>query len=80
MTYVTAGYPTAEETVDVMLGMEAGGAGKKECQIEVEGSNTDGWRKMLSNSVFLSQTQLPMVQLFKKPTLFVYFEIDREYS
>lgn len=27
VTYVTAGYPTAEETVDVLLGMEAGGAG-----------------------------------------------------
>ncbi|KAL8736509.1 MAG: hypothetical protein Q9166_000301 [cf. Caloplaca sp. 2 TL-2023] len=26
VTYVTAGYPTAEETVDIMLGMEAGGA------------------------------------------------------
>ena len=29
VTYVTAGYPTTEETVDVLLGMEAGGAGKK---------------------------------------------------
>lgn len=28
VTYVTAGYPTAEETPDIMLGMEAGGAGK----------------------------------------------------
>ncbi len=27
VTYVTAGYPTADETVDIMLGMEAGGAG-----------------------------------------------------
>jgi tryptophan synthase len=26
--YVTAGYPTAGETPDIMLGMEAGGAGK----------------------------------------------------
>ncbi|KAI4176527.1 MAG: hypothetical protein LQ346_007871 [Caloplaca aetnensis] len=26
VTYVTAGYPTADETVDIMLGMEAGGA------------------------------------------------------
>ncbi|RQM08499.1 hypothetical protein DH86_00000522 [Scytalidium sp. 3C] len=25
VTYVTAGYPTAEETVDILLGMEAGG-------------------------------------------------------
>jgi hypothetical protein len=27
VTYVTAGYPTAEETPDIMLGMQAGGAG-----------------------------------------------------
>ena len=27
VTYVTAGYPTPDETVDVLLGMEAGGAG-----------------------------------------------------
>ncbi|KAL8760516.1 MAG: hypothetical protein Q9184_003314 [Pyrenodesmia sp. 2 TL-2023] len=26
VTYVTAGYPTTDETVDIMLGMEAGGA------------------------------------------------------
>ena len=28
VTYVTAGYPTAEETVEILLGMEAGGAGE----------------------------------------------------
>ena len=27
VTYVTAGYPRVEETVDIMLGMEAGGVG-----------------------------------------------------
>lgn len=27
VTYVTAGYPTSEETADILLGMEAGGAG-----------------------------------------------------
>ena len=27
VTYVTAGYPTGEETVAILLGMEAGGAG-----------------------------------------------------
>ena len=27
VTYVTAGFPTADETVDILLGMEAGGAG-----------------------------------------------------
>jgi tryptophan synthase len=29
VTYVTAGYPTAEETPDIMLAMEAGGAGMR---------------------------------------------------
>ena len=28
VTYVTAGFPTYGETVDILLGMEAGGAGK----------------------------------------------------
>jgi len=28
VTYVTAGFPTIEETPDILLGMEAGGAGK----------------------------------------------------
>ena len=32
VTYMTAGYPTAEETVDVLLGMEAGGAGKTDLE------------------------------------------------
>jgi tryptophan synthase len=27
VTYVTAGFPTPEETPDIMLAMEAGGAG-----------------------------------------------------
>ena len=27
VTYVTAGYPTPDDTIDVLLGMEAGGAG-----------------------------------------------------
>ena len=26
--YFTSGYPTAEETVDIMLGLQAGGVGK----------------------------------------------------
>ena len=28
VTYVTAGFPTQEETVEILLSMEAGGAGK----------------------------------------------------
>lgn len=27
--YFTAGYPTVEETPDIMLGLQAGGVGKK---------------------------------------------------
>ncbi len=29
VTYVTAGFPTPQETPDVLLGMEAGGAGRQ---------------------------------------------------
>ena len=28
VTYVTAGFPTEDETVEILLGMEAGGAGE----------------------------------------------------
>ncbi len=28
VTYVTAGYPTAESTLQILLGMEAGGSGQ----------------------------------------------------
>lgn len=28
VAYVTAGYPTIEETVDILLGLENGGAGR----------------------------------------------------
>lgn len=28
VTYVTAGFPTEDETADILLGMEAGGAGQ----------------------------------------------------
>ena len=36
VTYVTAGFPTAHETVDILLGMEAGGAGLNPSEILVE--------------------------------------------
>jgi tryptophan synthase alpha subunit len=36
VTYVTAGYPTAQDTPDIMLGMEAGGAGTYIEQLVVE--------------------------------------------
>lgn len=28
VTFVTAGFPTVEEAVDIILGLEAGGAGR----------------------------------------------------
>ena len=34
VTYVTAGYPNADDTIDIMLGMEAGGAGKFLLQLD----------------------------------------------
>ncbi|KAF2105362.1 tryptophan synthase-like protein [Lophiotrema nucula] len=41
VTYVTAGYPTAQETPDIMLGMEAGGAGISTDLIELGMPFTD---------------------------------------
>jgi hypothetical protein len=70
VTYVTAGYPTAEETVDILLGMEAGGAGKK------HNSSTfydlTNIFKMLLNLVYPSQTQLQMALPSKRRILFVH--------
>lgn len=34
VTYVTAGYPTVDETVDILLGLENGGAGTQLKSIE----------------------------------------------
>lgn len=36
VTYVTAGYPTADETVSIMLAMEAGGVGKSSCAFRID--------------------------------------------
>lgn len=38
VTYVTAGYPTVKDTVDILLGMEAGGAGKITLAVILRGS------------------------------------------
>lgn len=40
VTYVTAGFPTAEETPDIMLGMQAGGAGES---LEVNSPRQNGF-------------------------------------
>jgi tryptophan synthase alpha subunit len=31
VTYITCGYPSTDETPDIMLGLQAGGAGKHRC-------------------------------------------------
>ena len=38
VAYFTSGYPTVEETVDIMLGLEAGGAG----ELSHRNESTDG--------------------------------------
>lgn len=67
VTYVTAGYPTPEDTVDVMLGMEAGGAGmiqSSSCAVAV-GSTV---MQISLNLAFPSRIRLQMVQRSRKQT------------
>jgi tryptophan synthase len=63
VTYVTAGFPTPEETVDILLGMEAGGAGKYS-NWHIKGTLLTALQTSL-NLVFPSLTQLLMAQPFK---------------
>lgn len=51
MTYVTAGFPTAAETVDVLLGMEAGGADVIELGLPFTDPIADGPTIQKSNTV-----------------------------
>ncbi|KZF21230.1 tryptophan synthase [Xylona heveae TC161] len=53
VTYVTAGYPTIEETVDLMLGMEAGGADIIELGVPFTDPVADGPTIQKSNVVAL---------------------------
>ncbi len=41
VTYVTAGYPTAGETVDILLAMETGGAGMYLVHRKTHSGSTD---------------------------------------
>jgi len=50
VTYVTAGYPTAEETPDIMLGMEAGGADVIELGVPFTDPIADGPTIQKSNT------------------------------
>lgn len=64
VTYVTAGFPTPEETPGILLGMQAGGSGeftKPNPQLR----RTDDNIKTSSSLDSLSRTQLRTDQLFK---------------
>lgn len=49
VTYVTAGYPTVEETVDILLGLENGGAGTQLILIEIYMAQ----KRKINQSLFL---------------------------
>ncbi|MCJ1309031.1 tryptophan synthetase [Agyrium rufum] len=74
VTYVTAGYPTADETVDIMLGMEAGGADLIELGLPFTDPIADGPTiqkantQALKNGVTVSST-LDMVRSARKKGL-----------
>lgn len=53
VTYVTAGYPTLEETPDIMLGMEAGGADLIELGMPFTDPIADGPTIQKSNTIAL---------------------------
>jgi hypothetical protein len=65
VTYVTAGFPRVEETRDILLGMQAGGAGESLPQqlrtLKLKSVQT------LLNSVYLSPIPLQMARPFKNP-------------
>lgn len=68
VTYVTAGYPTSEETVDILLAMEAGGAGQIifDCPIGILLTSFD---QISLSSVSHSQIQLRTDPQYRKQTL-----------
>jgi len=54
VTYFTAGYPTVAETVDVLLGLEAGGADIIELGLPFTDPIADGPTIQKSNTVCVS--------------------------
>ncbi|KAK5279850.1 hypothetical protein LTR16_007341, partial [Cryomyces antarcticus] len=66
VTYVTAGFPTADETPDIMLGMEAGGAGRD--------------AKTSSNWACHSPTQSQTDQLYRKQTQYVFLSLETRHA
>mmetsp|Transcript_24440 Transcript_24440/g.26716 ORF Transcript_24440/g.26716 Transcript_24440/m.26716 type:complete len:717 (-) Transcript_24440:155-2305(-) len=55
VTYITAGYPNAQETVDLLLAMEAGGATILELGVPFTDPQADGATIQKANEVALSQ-------------------------
>ncbi|KAI9681293.1 MAG: tryptophan synthetase [Caeruleum heppii] len=53
VTYVTAGYPTAEDTIDIIMGMEAGGADVIELGLPFTDPIADGPTIQKANTVAL---------------------------
>jgi len=47
VTYVTAGFPRAEETPDVLLGMQAGGAGESHYSQSEDILMKQNWKQIL---------------------------------
>ncbi|KAL8968288.1 MAG: hypothetical protein Q9183_002533 [Haloplaca sp. 2 TL-2023] len=74
VTYVTAGYPTADETVNIMLGMQAGGADLIELGLPFTDPIADGPTiqkantQALKNGVTVTST-LDMVKRARKQGL-----------
>lgn len=66
ITYVTAGFPRAEETRDILLGMQAGGAGESLPQ-QLRKLIHLNIVQILSNSVCLLPILSQMARPFKNP-------------
>ena len=56
VTFVTAGFPAAGDTVDVMLGLEQGGADVIELGVPFSDPQADGPAIQASNKVALAQS------------------------
>ncbi|KAI9791851.1 MAG: tryptophan synthetase [Peltula sp. TS41687] len=63
VTYVTAGFPSPEETIDIMLGMEAGGADLIELGLPFTDPIADGPTIQKANTVsFLRELDLKLME------------------
>ncbi|KAF5003822.1 hypothetical protein F66182_16094, partial [Fusarium sp. NRRL 66182] len=62
VTYVTAGYPTVEETIDILLGLENGGADVIELGLPFTDPIADGPTIQRANTqALLNGVTIPMV-------------------